>query len=380
MAELERYGHGGDRLTAAERFGGSPDEFLDFSSNIHPLGPPQRVIEALSRALESGKPAVLTQYPDPLSRRLRNKLAERLDVSPEQLLIGNGAAELIDLAVQVFRPGRVGVVRPCFSEYERSARIHRCSLVSIRAREEDRFIPAEQELCSLIGRSDLVFLGHPNNPTGQCIPVPVLERAADEAARSGTVLVVDEAFIDFVPGGEKRSLIRRLSSFPTTLIVRSMTKFYALPGLRLGYAVGSRDWIERLARHKIPWSVNALAQIAGEAALEDEAYQREAERWGTAERSELADGLQRIGAVDVFPSETNFLLLRLRVGDDHPSRASGWLQEQMGRRGILIRDCSTFPGLDGRYVRVAVRTREENERLLAALREVWAGQEGGGNG
>jgi threonine-phosphate decarboxylase len=380
MAELERYGHGGDRWTAAERFGGSPEGFLDFSSNIHPLGPPPRVVEALSRSLGDGKPAVLTQYPDPMSRRLQKKLAERLEVSPEQLLIGNGAAELIDLVVQVFQPGRVGVVRPCFSEYERSAQLHRCSLVTIRGREEDHFLPTEHDLCSLIEQSDLVFLGHPNNPTGLCIPEPVLERAAAVAARSNTVLVVDEAFIDFVPDGEKRSLIRRLSQFPTTLILRSMTKFYALPGLRLGYAVGRKDWIERLARHKIPWSVNALAQIAGEAALEDEAYHREAKRWGTAERTELADGLRRISAVDVLPSETNFLLLRLRSGDPHSSRLSGWLQEQMGRRGILIRDASTFLGLDGRYVRVAVRMREENQRLLAALREVLAEREGEGNG
>jgi len=380
MAELERYGHGGDRLTAAERFGGSPEAFLDFSSNIHPLGPPSRVIEALSQTLKGGKPEALTHYPDPMSRRLRDKLAERLSVSPEQLLIGNGAAELIDLAVQVFRPRRVGVVHPCFSEYERAARIHRCSLVSVRAREEHRFVPTEKELCSLTERSDLVFLGYPNNPTGLLLPKPVLERAAAEAARCGTILIVDEAFIDFVPDGEERSLIDRLSSYPTTLILRSMTKFYALPGLRLGYAVGRRDWIERLFRHKIPWSVNAFAQIAGEAALEDEAYQRQAESWGVAEREDLADGLRQTGAVDVFPSETNFLLLRLRTGDAGSFRTSGWLQEQMGRKGILIRDASTFPGLDDRYVRIAVRTRRENERLIAVLRKVWTGGEGEGNG
>lgn len=378
MAALERYGHGGDRLTAAERFGGSPEEFLDFSSNIHPLGPPSKVIEALSEALKSGKPEALVHYPDPMSRRLRDKLAKRISVSPEQILIANGAAELIDLAVQVFRPRRVGVVHPCFSEYERAARIHGCSLVSVRAREENHFVPTEEELSSLIMRSDLVFLGYPNNPTGLLPPKPVLERMAQEAARFGTILVLDEAFIDFVRDGEERSLIDCLSSCPTTLIFRSMTKFYALPGLRLGYAVAGRDRIERLFDSKIPWSVNALAQIAGEAALEDEAYQRQAENWGTAEREELACGLHQIGVADVFPSETNFLLLRLCAAKGRG--ASGWLQEQMGRQGILIRDASTFPGLDDRYVRVAVRTRRENECLIAAFRKVWERWKGGGKG
>lgn len=378
MAQLERFGHGGDRLTAAERFGGRPEEFLDFSSNIHPLGPPPKVIEALSEAVKGGKPEALIQYPDPMSRRLRDKLAERISVSPEELLIANGAAELVDLAVQVFRPRRVGVVYPCFSEYERAARIHGCSVVSARAREERHFVPTEEELCSLIRRSDLVFLGYPNNPTGLFPPKAVLERAALEAARSDTILVVDEAFIDFVSDGEERSLIGNLSSFPTTLLLRSMTKFYALPGLRLGYAVGRRDWIERLFECKIPWSVNALAQIAGEAALEDEAYQREAENWGAAEREELASGLRQTGAADVFPSETNFLLLRLRTSEGRG--ASGRLQERMGRQGILIRDASTFSGLDDRFVRVAVRTRRENERLLDALRRVWSEWEGDGKG
>lgn len=378
MAELERYGHGGDRLTAAERFGGRPEEFLDFSSNIHPLGPPPRVLEALSRALAGERPQALASYPDPLSRRLRDKLADRLSVSPEQLLVANGVAELIDLVVRVFRPRRVGVVHPCFSEYERAAHLHGCSVVSVRAKEENRFVPTEEELRFLVMRSDLVFLGCPNNPNGLLPPKPVLERVAAEAARSGAVLVLDEAFIDFVPGGEERSLIHRLSSCPTTLIFRSMTKFYALPGLRLGYAVGRKDWIERLLDHKVPWSVNALAQVAGEAALEDEEYRRRAERWGRAEREELAGWLRQVGAVDVFPSETNFLLLRLRAAKGRG--ASGRLQERMGRRGILIRDASTFPGLDDRYVRIAVRTRRENERLIAALRKVWAEWGGGGEG
>ncbi|MFD1434203.1 threonine-phosphate decarboxylase CobD [Kroppenstedtia eburnea] len=370
MDGLERYGHGGDRWTAGERFGKEPDSFLDFSANINPLGPPPQAMEVLSRALSEPNPPVISRYPDPVCRGLTHQLARRLGVTPEEVLIGNGGAELIDSIHSVAAPRRVGVIHPSFAEYERAARKRGLEILPLKTDWERGFLPGRGELLNWIREVDLAWVGHPNNPSGTLLSLEDLATAAEEAARRETVLAVDEAFLDFLPEPGEASLLPQLREFPTTILFRSMTKFYALPGLRLGYAVASKEWIGRLRRWQAPWSVNGPAQLVGEAALQDRKFGERTRAWLAAERPFLLEGLRILPQVEVLPGEVNYFLLRLKLSTAGSESPSLWLQRELGERGIMIRDGSTYPGLDGRYVRVAVRSREENRRLLAALSEV----------
>ncbi|MDA8352571.1 MAG: threonine-phosphate decarboxylase CobD [Firmicutes bacterium] len=366
-AGLEQYGHGGDRQTAQERFGREADSFVDFSANINPLGPPPGVVEELKRALQEPGTPTLTAYPDPVCRRLTQVLAQWLGVSPEQVLPGNGAAELIDLIHTVAEPRVVGVIHPSFSEYEAAARKRKLEVIPLKTRWEKGFLPERESLLAWIREVDLAWIGHPNNPTGTRLPYEDLVAAAEEAARWDTVLAVDEAFLDFIPAEEATTLLPHLEAFPTTLLFRSMTKFYAIPGLRLGFVVASADWIEAMRRWQIPWSVNAWAQLAGVAALKKTGFEAETWAWLVEEKRYLTHQLRSLPGVEVLAGEANYLLLRLEKRAAMEGISSRWLQERLGAKGILIRDGSTYPGLDDRYLRVAIRSREENEQLLSAL-------------
>lgn len=372
MDGLERYGHGGDRWTAGERFGTDPDSFLDFSANINPLGPPPGVVETLRQALAAPDLPGISRYPDPACRRLTQALARRAGVNPEGILVGNGGAELIDGIHSALAPQRVGVIHPSFTEYEGAARKRGLEILPLKTQWEQAFLPDRGELLDWVREVDLAWVGHPNNPSGTLLSLEDLAAAAEEAARWNTVLAVDEAFLDFLPPEEEASLLPRLKEFPTTILFRSLTKFYALPGLRLGYAIASQDLIGKLRRWQAPWSVNGLAQLAGEAALQDQEFEERTRAWLAEERPFLFEGLQGLPGVKVLPGKVNYFLLRLDPLEEGSEPPSLCLQRRLGERGIMIRDGSTYPGLDGRYVRVAVRSREENQRLLVALAEAFS--------
>lgn len=217
----------------------------------------------------------------------------------------------------------------------------------------------------------LYLLGHPNNPTGSLVPADVVQSLLDRGRR----VVLDEAFIDFVPDERQVSWIRQAAGDPKLCVIRSMTKFYAIPGLRLGFIVSHPDRIAKLREQQVPWSVNQLAQVVGEAVLQDDAFEAHSIRWLHEERPWLVEQLEKLGLVPV-PGIVNYILFSIPT-------TSGWnaprAQDHLGRRGILVRDASRFPGLDASCVRVAVRRRGENEQLVEALRGMLNG-EGGTDG
>ncbi|WP_026326517.1 cobyric acid synthase [Paenibacillus ginsengihumi] len=352
---LERYGHGGDLWTAAEAFGRSREQFLDFSSNMNPLGPP----EAAERILRE-RWRDIVHYPDPAVRELSRRIAARHGVPEACVLVGNGAAELIDLAVRVLKPAVTGLVRPSFGEYEEAVRKAGGAIYDIRALPQRHFVVSAEALEQADRHCDLIFVGHPNNPTGRLLPEETTEWLK---RRSGSV-IVDEAFIDFAPDEERRSLVKAAAESGHLLVIRSMTKFYSIPGLRLGYIVGAPDRIAALRRLQVPWSVNSPAQWIGCAVLSDREFAAKTLAWLAAERSWLTARLRELGLV-VYESDANFLLLSLAPLGIGVKR----LQEEMGRRGVLIRDASLFDGLDGSYCRLAVKQRADNERMLAVLGE-----------
>ncbi|GAA3402475.1 cobyric acid synthase [Paenibacillus hodogayensis] len=357
---LERYGHGGDLTTAEAVFGKPPGGFLDFSSNMNPFGPPEAIGRLLAERWRE-----LARYPDPAVRGLRRAIAEKYGIPEESVLVGNGAAELIDLSVRALAPGKVGLARPSFSEYEEAVHKTGGEIVDIPLSPEDGFILHEKALRNAAEQADLLVLGHPNNPTGRLADAAMLKRIVADRIP----LVLDEAFVDFAPDEETVSLIRLAAQSERLYVIRSMTKFYAVPGIRLGFIVAHPDEIRKLARLQVPWSVNSMAQWIGEAVLGDREYADRTRRWLAEERPELAKGLEKLG-LRVFPGQVNFILASIpeRLGCGVKE-----LQKRMGEKGVLIRDASLFPGLDGSFFRVAVRLREENETLLRCLQATLGG-------
>ncbi|WII36641.1 threonine-phosphate decarboxylase CobD [Paenibacillus thiaminolyticus] len=362
MVTIERFGHGGDVWTAAEAFGRSSGEFVDFSANINPLGPPPSVMARLAEEL-----AGIIHYPDPGHRRMKEALSRRLQVGSEQLLIGNGAAECMALAILAHAPRAVGVVAPCFSEYEALSRQFGADVVRVIGQASRDYLADWPDLERLMADADVVFLGQPNNPTGAVYERGMLEEAGRLAERNGTLLIMDEAFIDFLPDEEEASLLRFAAASRNVLVIRSLTKFYAIPGLRLGYAAGHPDTIRALASKQVTWSVNGLALAAGEALLLDEAADDYAERTRSliaGEREWLSRQLTALG-LRLWTSRANFLLVEAAA----PWSARS-LQEELGRRGVLIRNCDGYAGLGAGHFRIAVKDRQANKRLVEALQAV----------
>ncbi|HZG77740.1 MAG TPA: threonine-phosphate decarboxylase CobD [Paenibacillus sp.] len=351
---LERYGHGGDLRTAAALYGRPAESFVDFSSNMNPWGPPEGAREAMLRAWDR-----VDAYPDPAARELRAALAEKHGVPIEAIWVGNGAAEAIDLALRAVKPTEAALAAPGFAEYE-TAVAHaggRARFMELSA--DNAFaISAEDVRAAAAAGADAIVLGHPNNPTGRLLASDVVEAALD-AFRG---VVVDEAFLDFSPEEEALTLVRRAAERPGLFVTRSLTKFYAIPALRLGYVVAHPDDIARIRALAVPWSANGIALEVGVAALADRDFAERTLRWLPPERDRLAESLAGLG-LRVFPSAANYVLARLPAGV-----GAGALQTALGREGVLVRSGLTFRALEpDAYIRLAVKKREANERLLGAL-------------
>lgn len=334
--------HGGDVLAAAARWGLDPSAILDFSANINPLGPPRGVINAAAAALQG-----IRHYPEPLSRTLRAAIARRHGVEEGAVLVGNGAAEVIHLLLRSSARRRVVIEAPGFAEYGRAA---------LAAGAEVVTRPLDGPLPSL-NAGDFVVLCNPHNPTGRLLqPDEVLAIARSTPA---TVLV-DEAFIDLTDPGEAGSVVPGVLTERDLIVVRSLTKFYAMPGLRVGYAVARPERVAALDAVRDPWSVSPVAQAAGLAALADQEYARCTREWVRAERPFLAGALAALPGYTVAPPSANFIL----VTAPEPAWS---IQERLGPKAILVRDCRSFTGLSEFHMRLAVRSRPENLRLLEAL-------------
>jgi threonine-phosphate decarboxylase len=319
------------------------------------------VLNALADGFRS-----IVNYPDPAHRELKRLLADKLRVSTGHLIIGNGAAECMALALLGLDVRKVGVVAPCFSEYAQLAEDFGAEVFTTVGKEENGYRAEPDDLLPLMEKVDLLFLGHPNNPTGLTYSLDRLRTIARSAERTSTYLVLDEAFIDFIAPDERETLLPELERHPRVILIHSMTKFYAIPGLRLGYAIAAPVLIDKMKRKQVTWSVNGLALLAGQACLHPDvaAYEARTRELIAQERDflhkEIANGL----GWQVWPGEANFLLVRV---SDAWTACS--LQQALGPKGVMIRSCAMYEGLTERDVRIAVRGREDNERLLHAFLE-----------
>ncbi|BFU97123.1 MAG: Threonine-phosphate decarboxylase [Nitrospira sp.] len=316
------------------------------------------------------KERLMRHYPDPDCGSLRRALASRWRLSPLHFVIGNGSTELIHLLPRVLCIRSALVVGPTFSEYGAALNLADAKVHVVWARRRDGYRPPLDKAARWIwaaGRRDrassAVFLCNPNSPTGQACESDELAEFVGRIDQSGAWLILDETFTEYCEG---LSLLPMLQRYPRLIVLRSFTKFYALPGLRIGYSVCAPSIAETVRRHQPPWSVNSFAQAAAETAMNDRRYVRRSLAYMEEERKRFSTLLAGIPRLRVFPSRANFLLLEL------PDRAHS-ATEALKRRGILVRDCSRVPGLTSRSIRVAVRTRPENDRMVSTLRQLLRG-------
>ena len=345
--------HGGHLRLLAQQAGRPVEKLIDFSANINPLGPPESFRAVASRALER-----IVHYPDPDSAELVDALSTAWGVSPQQILVGNGSTEILYALTRSVDVSRAVIPVPSYADYATAAGLAGLDVETVALEETDDFRPDFDRLAQRLQGNEVVLLGQPNNPTGLCFDPGKFRKFAAEHPTS--LFVVDEAFVDFVTGVE--SLVRDVAD--NVVVLRSLTKFYAMPGLRLGAAVAPEALAQTIGRQMMPWSVNTLAQAVGTAALQDEPYAEATRRFVDEQRKALAAKLSQIPGLHVYPGQANYLLVRLDREDlDAPTLADRLLQD-----GIAIRVCNNYEGLDHRFFRVAVRDQQENERLVEALR------------
>ncbi len=359
--------HGGNVHRAARARRVDVEEFMDFSANINPFGPSPLATQAIGSNLH-----MIRHYPDPDCTDLREELAWYLQTDASSVIVGNGGAEIIQTLAYVLRPQKALILSPTFSEYGRAVANAGGTVVRVPLRRDDGYSIDYDMVRGNMDGVDMVWVCNPNNPTGTLVPRESIMELADLATRCGAALVVDEAFIDFVADSEKHSVRDEVRKRWNLVVTGSLTKFFAIPGLRVGYAIAHENLADRLRQQAPPWSVNSLAQVAAVASLRDTEYIASTQEFVARERAWFVRELAELGAeagIEVIPPSANFILLDISK--------SGLSAAELCRRlspfNILVRDCSNFPFLGGSHVRIAVRSRRENERLLETLREVLLG-------
>jgi threonine-phosphate decarboxylase len=349
--------HGGDVERWARSAGIEARELLDFSASINPLGPPPSARRAFVKSYGE-----ISHYPDPYGEQLKAALADHHGMSSAEVLLGNGSTQLIYLLSAALRPRKALVVAPAFSEYANALTLIGTKVASFDLSTNDGFQFSTERLLAVWDKDcDIAFLATPNSVTGQMIPKAEIEKVAHIALTRKTMVVVDEAFIDFAEAESIKALVRQN---PYLIILRSLTKYYALPGLRLGYLLGDAGRVVDLETYQEPWSINGPALNVALACLKDSRFVTKTERWLERERKFLLERLTALEGLHPLASRTNFLLVKIERSHGDALQLRSFLLQ----RNILIRACDTF-GLEVNYFRIAIKRRKDNQRLLTALTE-----------
>ena len=343
--------HGGNIYAPSPN--GKP--WIDFSANINPLGIPEKVKKALIENIDT-----YSAYPDPLCRELRKAISDKLHISMEMIECGNGAADLIFRLIYALKPRKALLLAPTFAEYEMALKAVGCELSFFYLPEKEDFI-WDERLLEWIPDVDMVLLCNPNNPTGIAVTQELLVKVADCCREHHAFLLIDECFIDFLPEQKKYSFIDQLKQFPEAAVLKAFTKLYAMAGIRLGYLLCSdQKLIQNMKQYGQPWNVSTVAVKCGVAALSCEDYVQRTLTLIEKERAYLLNNLNNLG-IKSYPSQTNYLLFRCGISD---------LAERLKSYNILIRDCSNYRGLEQGYFRIAVKSREDNQYFIKAMKEI----------
>lgn len=353
--------HGGEVSDAAGKSGRKREEILDFSSSVNPLGPSRRALEAAKHSFKE-----IPAYPDSNSNALRTAIANHFPaLTKNNIIAGNGSTELMYLFADTFmRKGDKALIpAPTFGEYENAVR---------KTGEPPLFISLDNNFNIDLAvfkkemkGAKIIFLCNPNNPTSMLIPKNTLKGLIEEAMNQDILVFLDEDFLEFVEEEKTLTLIGKIKDYPNLFILRSFTKIFGLTGLRMGYGIANKDIVDLLLCAKIPWNVNCLAQAAALEALNDKEHLKVTREIIKKEKAYLLSELSKINQFKIYPPDANFFFIDIRKTGINASKLAAKLLAQ----GFLIRDCTSFHGLDPYYIRLAVKTHAENQKLVEAIRQ-----------
>ena len=353
---MKDLGHGANVEQMARMYNKNPKDIIDFSSNINP-----NVIQGLEEYILEGLQESRS-YPDIKYTNLRNNISQYIDVRPEFIIPGNGATEIIYLLMKSIDK-RIAILNPTFSEYERSARLNNLDVINLNLDESNEFEIDLNNIKENINKFDSLFVCNPNNPNGK---VKNLEKLLDIIVDNNKLLIVDETFMEFVGEEEKYSLINKIEQTPNLFILKAVTKFFGMPGLRLGYGVTSnKQIINNIYEYKEPWTINSFAENLSNYLFKDKEYINGSKDYYINERKFMLEELRKISRLKVYDTDTNFVLIKL---DD--DEANSLKLELFEKYNILIRDASNFIGLDKSYIRVAIKSHNDNKVLIESLRKI----------
>jgi threonine-phosphate decarboxylase len=353
--------HGGDPHALALHFPGAPENLLDFSTCLNPLGPPESLAQTILGAIHSTE-----AYPSPDALPLKEKLASHFKLNTEQILVTHGSTQLIHTLPDLWSASSsVCLIAPCFSEYEKAFTSRGIEIHFFLLDPENEFELQWDELAlflNSIPNLGGVIIGHPASPSGTVCDKKVLGNLLQFTSDKGLPLIVDETFIDFTDRGN--FLPNKLSGHKSLVLVRSFSKYFSIPGIRLGYGLISAPIKMRLERFIPPWSVGSIEMVVGEKSLGETEYIKNTHRFLKAERTRISDFLNSLSTVKAYPSESCSILFQLTGDAIQPETLfKNLLQDQ-----ILIRNCGNFKGLDHRFFRVGIRSKDENSLLINALK------------
>lgn len=348
------------------------DKILDYSSNINPYGLPENLKKEIFEKL-----FVLERYPDPDYIELREKIAEKNNLNIENIIVGNGATEIIFLFMKILSPKKVLIVSPTFGEYERAIKASTLANDNLEInyfelKEAENFVLNIKNLeTELENNYDLLILCNPNNPTGQFLKLKKLEEILKICEQKNTKLFVDEAFVEFVEDWENESIINSKENKENLFVIRAFTKFFAIPGLRLGYGICfNKNLLKKMLEKKEPWSVNNIADLAGQTVLDDENYIQKTKEWIKDQKKYMYENLNKIEGLRAYKTEVNFILLKIEDNLLEKGLDVKNLREKMLEKGILIRDASNFIYLDKHYFRLAIKDKLNNKKVIESLSSI----------
>jgi len=361
---LTPYFHGGNVWELSDKYKIPVDQLIDFSISTNPLGAPETAIESIRENLN-----LIKHYPNPDPEWLLEVLAKSTGVEPNNIVLGNGSTELIYLFNEVFLESEYEAIIPVpsFSEYKAAIERFGGNMTFLTCTSSKNFQLNVEELESTISKKTrIIFLCNPNSPTGVLYEKADLMRIIKFAAERNVFVFLDEDYIDFVDDGKRYSMAEYVNEYNNLFVLRSLTKFFGLAGVRIGFGIGSPSLVKFLKKAKMPWSVNSLAMFATAAAVKDADFIKRSRILVSNSRREMREMFKSIPWLKVYPSETNFLLIEITRGD----LTSTQLRDGLAKRGLLIRDCKDFDGLNDRFFRVTVRRPEENKKLIEQIKSI----------
>ena len=354
---MANYGHGGNAKEISRLNNIRYEDIIDFSANINPLGMPENVKQDIKNNLN-----LLEKYPDINYLELKESIAEFENVDIHNIILGNGAADVIYNVIRAIEPKKVLTLAPTFSEYEEAVNSVNGKTVFYTLSEKNDFNVKEEIIECLNEDIDILVICNPNNPTGTLIEKKLMKKITQKAKEYNIFVLVDESFLDFI--GPDNCMISYIKEFNNLVIIKSLTKFFAIPGIRIGYGIlENQKIIDKVEKISPAWNINTIADIATKGSLKDKAYIKNTIEYVNAEKTYLYKKMQNIEGIKVFKPSVNYIFFKSEFKLD--------LKLELIKYNILIRDCSNYKGLENGYYRIAVKTHEENKIIIKYLKKIF---------